>query len=69
MQLQTLPKDGMGRNRSKKNRKTSIPTEDQTKGQIGKAPSLGHFMDLSKDGQSPMIIKKGDDTPPRVPIG
>ena len=48
---------------------TSISKEDQTKGQIGKTPSLGHFMDLSKDKQSPMIIKKGDNTPSKVSVG
>ena len=52
-----------------KNKDSSIPTEDQTNQIIGKNPSLRNFMNLSKGGASPMIIKKGDETPPRVSIG
>ena len=58
----------MARSRNKKNRQTNIPTENQKKDQIGNHPTIGHFLDLSKEGGSPMIIKKGDTTPPRVPI-
>ena len=58
----------MGKSQNKKNRQSSIPTENQKRDQIGENPSLGHFLDLSGEGKSPMIIKKGDTTPPRAPI-